>query len=188
MRKLRRYLKKQSGFTEGQKTFQYIAIAEPQGEKHGNSWHLHILLIFEDIAPFIENETITELWSHGITSTHKVFDANGLALYFQAYLSDIKYEDESVGEEESENKTETIEKVVDGVSKQFVKGERLKYYPAGMNLYSSSRGMKKPAVEEMTNAEAMARVADSKLVYRQTYIIGDEDKGNVIDKRYYSKE
>ena len=34
--------------------------------------------------------------------------------------------------------------MVDGISKQFIKGERLKYYPSGMNLYSSSRGMKKP--------------------------------------------
>lgn len=63
--------------TDGQKSFHYITIAEPQGESHGNSWHLHILLIFEDTAPFIDNETIAELWSHGITSTHKVFDGDG---------------------------------------------------------------------------------------------------------------
>lgn len=81
-----------------------------------------------------------------------------------------------------------MEKTVDGVSKQFIKGERLKYYPAGMNLYSSSRGMKKPVVEEMTNAEAMERVGDSELVYRETYAIGDKDKGNLIDKRYYKKK
>lgn len=94
---------------------------------------------------------IAELWGHGITSTHKVFD---------------------------------------GVSKQFIKGERLKFYPAGMNLYSSSRGMKRPVVEELTNKEAMVRVGDAELVYRETYDIGDENCGNFIDKRYYktSKE
>ena len=54
-----------------------------------------------------------------------------------------------------------------------------------MNLYSSSRGMKKPVVEEMTNKEAMARVGDAQLVYRETYSIGADMKGNLVDKRYY---
>ena len=61
-----------------------------------------------------------------------------------------------------------MEKLVDGVTKQFIKDERLKYYPRGMNLYSSSRGMKKPVVEELTNKEVMARVGDAKLVYLET--------------------
>ena len=188
LRKLKRYLAKQIDLTSGQKSFQYITIAEPQGERHGNSWHLHILLIFDDTAPFIANDTISELWSHGITSSHKVFDADGLALYFKVYLSDIEYEDNNVDDEEKTDKPATVEKLVDGVTKQFIKGERLKYYPAGMNLYSSSRGMKKPVVEELTNKEAMARVGDAELVYRETYSIGDDKKGNLVDKRYYKKK
>lgn len=93
LRKFKRHLTKQIDLTFEQQSFNYITIAEPQGESHGNSWHLHILLIFEDTAPFIENDMIAELWSHGITFTHKVFDADGLALYFKVYLSDIEYED-----------------------------------------------------------------------------------------------
>lgn len=135
LRKLKRYLAKQNNLTTGQKLFKYITVAEPQGEQHGNSWHLHIMLIFDDTAPFIENETIAGLWGHGITSTHKVFDGDGLALYFKAHLSDVEYEDEST--ESDKKKPETVEKNVDGVSKQFIKGERLKYYPAGMNLKTS---------------------------------------------------
>lgn len=188
LRKLKRLLAKQIDCTAGQKSFQYITIAEPQGENHGNSWHLHILLIFEDTAPFIENDTIAEIWSHGITFTHKVFDGDGLALYFKVYLSDIEYEDANVDDEEKTNKPASVEKIVDGVSKQFLKGERLKYYPRGMNLYSSSRGIKKPVVEELTNKEAMARVGDAKLVYRETYSIGADKKGNLVDKRYYKKK
>ena len=188
LRKLKRYFAKQIDFTSGQQSFNYITIAEPQGERHGNSWHLHILLIFEDTAPFIANDTISELWSHGITSTHKVFDGDGLALYFKVYLSDIEYEDDNVDDEENTDKPATVEKLVDGVTKQFIKGERLKFYPAGMNLYSSSRSMKKPVVEEMTNKEAMARVGDADLVYRETYSIGDDKKGNLVDKRYYKKK
>lgn len=187
LRRLKRHLAKQANCSVAQKSFQYITIAEPQGESHGNSWHLHILLIFEDEAPFISNEIITELWGHGFTSTHKVFDADGLALYFKAYLSDVEYEDESTDEDDKSEKTITVEKIVDGVSKQFIKGERLKNYPVGMNLYSSSRGMNKPVVEEMTNIEAMERIGYAELVYRETYAIGDKEKGNLIDKRYYKK-
>ena len=185
LRKLRRYLAKQN-LSKGQKSFKYITIAEPQGERHGNSWHLHILLMFDDEAPFISNQSIAELWGHGITSTHEVFDADGLALYFKAYLSDVEYEDEGADEDDSA-KPITVEKMVDGVSKQFIKGERLKYYPAGMNLYSSSRDMKKPVIEEMTNAKAMECIGDAEMVYRETYAIGNKEKCNLIDKRYYKK-
>ena len=37
----------------------------------------------------------------------------------------------------------------------------------------------------MSNGEAMERVKDAKLVYRETYAIGNENCGNFIDKRYY---
>lgn len=186
LRRLKRHLIKQDNCSYGQKSFKYITIAEPQGESHSNTWHLHILLIFDDYAPFISNDKITELWGNGLTSTHNVFDADGLALYFKAYLSDVEYEDEGTDEDDSA-KPVTVEKIVDGVSKQFIKGERLKYYPVGMNLYSSSRGMNKPVVEEMTNVEAMECIGDAELVYRETYSIGYKEKGNLIDKRYYKK-
>lgn len=106
-------------------------------------------------------------------------------MYFKAYLSDVEYEDDRVDLEEDNNEPATVKKIVNGESKQFLKGERLKYYPTGMNLYSSSRGMKKPEVEEMSNGEAMERMKDAKLVYRETYAIGNENCGNFIDKRYY---
>lgn len=91
LRRLKRYLNNQTDLSDGQKTFKRITVAEPQGEKHDNSWHLHILLIFEDVAPFISNDTITGLWGYGMTDTHKVYDADGLALYFKVYLSDVEY-------------------------------------------------------------------------------------------------
>ena len=61
LRRLQRYLNKQTNLSEGQKSFKRITVGEPQGDGHGNSWHLHILLIFEDVAPFIPNKEITEL-------------------------------------------------------------------------------------------------------------------------------
>lgn len=183
LRRLQNFLDKRSDLSDGQKSFKRITVAEPQGENHHNSWHLHILLIFEDNAPFLSNEAIFKLWGHGITDTHKVYDADGLALYFKVYLTDIEYSDETESEEK------VIEKIVDGKSKQFIKGGRLKYYPTGMPLFSSSRGMERPTVERISNQAAMARVADCDMVYRETFMIGSEEtKGNLVDKRYYKKK
>ena len=53
LRRLQQYLNNQSDFLACQKAFKRITVAEPQGEKHNNSWHLHILLIFEDVDTFI---------------------------------------------------------------------------------------------------------------------------------------
>ncbi|WP_147297499.1 hypothetical protein [Lachnotalea glycerini] len=182
LRRLQRYLNNQTELSVGQKVFKRITVAEPQGESHGNSWHLHILLIFEDVAPFISNEVITELWGYGITDTHKVYDADGLALYFKVYLSDVEYV-------EGDETYDVVDKVVDGKSKQFIKGGRLKYYPTGMPLFSASRGMKRPLVEKISHKEAMDRVSDCRLVYRETFLIGEkEKKGNIIDKRFYKKQ
>ena len=38
---------------------------------------------------------ISNLWGYGITDTHKVYDSDGLVLYFKAYLTDIEYLDET---------------------------------------------------------------------------------------------
>lgn len=34
---------------------------------------------------------------YGMTDTHKVYDADTLALYFRAYLSDVEYVDDNAG-------------------------------------------------------------------------------------------
>lgn len=187
-RRLQSYLDKRSDLSDGQKAFKRIAVAEPQGEGHGNSWHLHILLIFEDVAPFIPNEDITELWKNGMTHVQKVYDSDGLALYYKVHLSDMEYEESDEDNLTYSMKSKIVEKTVNGESKKFIKGERLKHYPTGMPLYSASRGMPRPIEERMTNKEAMERVKDCKLVYRETFSIGSEDKnGNLVDKRYYKK-
>ena len=74
---------------------------------------------------------------------------------------------------------------MDGKNKKFIKGGRLRYYPSEIPLFSSSRGMKRPIVEHLTNKGAEERTKDCELVYRETYIIGSEGNGNLIDKRYY---
>ena len=84
LRKLRSYLKKQK-FPESKTDFKFIAVAEPQGENHGNAWHIHLLLIFDSKAPYISNQDISDLWGYGMTDTHKVFDADTL-LYISEHI------------------------------------------------------------------------------------------------------
>ena len=48
---------------------------------------------FEDTAPFISNDVVSNLWGYGITDTHKVYDSDGLALYYKVYRTDIEYSD-----------------------------------------------------------------------------------------------
>ena len=126
-----------------------------------------------------------------MTDTHKVYDASGLALYFKEHLSDMEYEEQEDGSKEEltdSMKSKIVEKTVNNEAKKFIKGERLKHYPTGMPLYSASRGMARPVIEQMTNKEAMKRVKDCKLVYRETFSIGSEEKSwNLVDKRYYRK-
>ena len=208
LRKLRSYLKKQK-LTESKTDFKFIAVAEPQGQTHGNAWHIHLLLIFSSNAPYISNQDITELWGCGMTDTHKVYDADTLALYFRAYLSDVEYVDDDKSDDSadiyfdilSEYEREQLEKAKDGtsnasivtknvggVNKKFIKGERLKYYPTGMPLYSCSRGMNRPTVERVVNKDVKDKLKNYYLSFRQSFIIGDKDKGNIVDKRYYQKK
>ncbi len=208
LRKLRSYLRKQK-LPESKSDFKFIAVAEPQGENHDNSWHIHLLLIFDSKAPFVSNQDIADLWGYGITDTHKVYDADTLALYFRAYLSDVEYVDDNNSDDSaeisidilSEYEREQLEKAKDGVSnanivtknvggvnKKFIKGERLKYYPTGMPLYSCSRGMKRPTVERVVNKDIKVKLKNYYMSFRQSFIIGDKDKGNIVDKRYFQKK
>ncbi len=208
LRKLRSYLKKQK-LPESKSDFKFIAVAEPQGENHGNAWHIHLILIFDSKAPYISNQDIADIWGYGMTDTHKVFDADTLALYFRAYLSDVEYVDDNNSDDSadisfdilSEYEREQLEKSKEGVSnadivtknvggvnKKFIKGERLKYYPTGMPLYSCSRGMKRPTVEYLSNKDIKDKLKNYYLSFRQSFIIGDKEKGNIVDKRYYQRK
>ena len=79
LRKLRSYLERQK-----LPDFKFIAVAESQGENHGNAWHIHLLLIFDGKAPFISNQVIANMWGYGITDTQKVYDADTLMITMDA--------------------------------------------------------------------------------------------------------
>lgn len=139
---------------------EYIAVAEPQGR---GAWHMHVVWIFPNTAPFIANNEVLEpLWGHGFTKIKAVHGVDNIGAYFSAYLADmpledfkkaeiggkypIKYIDMSEGEETAQEGTEDKRKA-------FVKGARLTLYPAGMNIYRCSRGILQPTVTTMSNAQ-----------------------------------
>lgn len=55
-------------------------------------------------------EKMAGLWGYGMTDTHKVNDADGLALYFKAYLSDVEF---IVEEGEDVSGVKSVKKMVD---------------------------------------------------------------------------
>ena len=118
MKKLRRHY----GHVE------YISVLEPQ--KRG-AWHIHALFKSEsDEYFYIASKHLEKLWGKGFVKVKKLRQSDNIAAYVTAYLTDLKVEDDGKS------------------SKKIEKGARLYLYPAGMNFYRASRGIKKP--EEFT--------------------------------------
>lgn len=162
--------------------FEYIAVAEPQGERADNRWHIHLILIFDDKAPYIKNDDFAKIWANGFTKIESLKGSriHNLASYLTAYLSDVPIDasDEALSERGKG-------------SKAVIKGARLMLYPPGMNLYRTSRGIKRPTVETMKRYEAEERLEGAKLIARKAIAIeepnesGQENLCQVLAYHYY---
>lgn len=167
---------------------EYIAAAEPQGR---GAWHLHVLLLFPENAPFIPNAHIAKLWGHGFTKTKSLKGVDNPGLYLTAYLGDMELTEAvmsgttrgKLGEVEAED--EQGHKV----KKAVIKGARLHLYPSGFNLYRCSRGVKRPEVLHMTEGEAQQIIGAAPLTYEKTIAVVDEagETRNIINYRQYNK-
>lgn len=180
---------------------EYIAVAEPQGR---GAWHMHLLIIWDGPAPYLHNDTVfSPLWGHGWTSIKAVKrNVDNFGAYFSAYLADMPVGDLDKMTPDEKNKAlihglEISEKTVTEngkkVRKRIIKGGRLHMYPSGMNLYRSSRGLKKPRIEWMDSADAKKKVQEATCTFRRGYEIklvddesGKEETANVIIKEYYN--
>lgn len=69
---------------------EYIVACEPQGR---GAWHMHCIIIFDDIAPFIPNSEISNLWRQGFTKTTNLDNIDNIGAYLTAYLGDIEYDE-----------------------------------------------------------------------------------------------
>ena len=135
MKKLRRYYGR----------VEYISVLEPQ--KRG-AWHIHALFKSESHDKFyIPSEHLEKLWGNGFVKVKKLKNSDNVAAYVTAYLTDL--------EVESDDKS----------SKKIEKGARLYLYPAGMNFYRASRGIKKPQEFTATKEEVFEFYNISNSVY-----------------------
>lgn len=168
---------------------EYIIACEPQAR---GAWHIHLLLGFDKIAPFIPNATIEELWGNGFTKTTQLDNIDNVGAYLTAYLGDMELTEENVsilvksGLELTKNDIKEVSEI-DGIKlkepKSFIKGGRLYMYPPKFNLYRASRGMKKPKVEKMPYYDAKKKVGSLKPTY--TSCINITDTNNNFSNQYY---
>ena len=96
--------------------FEYIYVKEKQAR---GAWHVHMILFFDDVAPWMDNEDVRKLWGHGFVNVQGFRDdINNLGNYLCAYLTD--------GGRNSK------------------KGVRLDNYESGIRLFNCSKGVKRP--------------------------------------------
>lgn len=182
--------------SQGYSKPEYITVQEPQGR---GAWHIHAFFIFPHKAPFIDNNSVMwKLWGHGFTSTKQLHDCDNAGAYFSAYLADMpldEYVQLDAAERDSDfSGSSVVEKeFVDADDqrkmKKFVKGGRLGLYPAGMQIYRKSKGIKEPEVEQMTLKEAKKKVSAATLTFSSSYEVVDDDGNvhNAISKSYYNR-
>ena len=161
---------------------EYISIVEPQGR---GAWHLHELWIYPNKAPFLPNKDIAELWQQGFVTVKKMDDIDNVGAYLTAYLCDVPIEEydgpiSNIEIKTAECKNENGEEI----QKKFVKGARLNLYPAGMNFYRSSRGIKRPIVQWTSKEEAKEKVKGATLTYSKTIRLMSDDESFSNDLKY----
>lgn len=162
---------------------EYIVVAEPQLR---GAWHLHLLYIWNHVAPFIENSVLANIWGHGFVKiTALTGDIDNIGAYLTAYLTDLEVDTSKCSNFDKLDNVKVVE--VEGKTKAFAKGARLIFYPAKMNIYRTSRGIKQPCIEYLSYLEAQKKVSSVKLTFSTAIKIIDTDNNfdNIILKQYY---
>lgn len=173
---------------------EYITACEPQAR---GAWHMHLILIFDKVAPFIPNATIENLWDKGFTKTTKLDDIDNIGAYLTAYLGDMEFTEENIQELEKQclNVSQMALKQVNEIEgikleepKSFIKGGRLYMYPPKFNLYRISRGIKKPIKEYLSYHVAKEKAGLRLPTYSKGIRISDTEKNfdNMIIYEYYN--
>lgn len=167
-------------------TFEYIAMMEPQGR---GAWHVHLLLLFPNVAPFISNADLAQTWGHGFVKINALDNVDNVGAYLTAYLADMTLEDAQKDERAFQAVESSEMKCVGGQSKAVLKGARLAMYPAGFNMIRHSRGCKEPEETYMTFEEAEKKTSGATEVFSSTSKLTDSENDfeTVIYKAQYNK-
>lgn len=168
---------------------EYIVMMEPQGR---GAWHAHLLYIWQDMkAPFIPNEDFRELWGHGFVRIKKLDNVDNVGAYLTAYLGDMEITDLDVSQAVGKNCkiVETEDDNGNKVKKAIVKGARLDLYPSNFNMIRTSRGVKRPTEEMMSQEEANKKVSAATKTFESAIKLVDSDNDfeTVIIREQYNK-
>lgn len=189
-----RRLRKELGF------YEYIASMEPQGR---GAWHCHVILIFENMVPYIPNDVVWRCWSpkgfkarlkdgkgYDYVVTKKLDDVDNVGAYLTAYLGDMEYGDfsDNLDGINFNRSYEIKELEIDGKSKRYIKGGRLHLYPSKFNIYRCSTGIKKPIVYYDTERNAQKKVSAGTLTFQKSVQLSEQTTNfsKVLDYRYYN--
>ena len=138
--------------------YEYIVTIEAQNR---GALHLHCILLFENSAPFIDNDKLCELWGQGFTSVKALKGTpDNLGKYLTAYLTNLPIDNDREIPPDLLGGDISVTNI-DGENKRVIKGARLKLLPAGIRLYRYSRGIKKPISKIVTYEEAEKELKNS---------------------------
>lgn len=171
---------------------EYINVVEPQGR---GAWHCHILLKFPGVKKiYIPNKDIAEMWGQGFVKVKALRkDIDNIGAYLSAYLGDIELKDDDIteliydGAIKVGQAIEVKEVEINGVTKKFIKGGRLHYYPSGMNIYRASRGIKKPEVIYMSYENARKKVGPKLEPTYTSHTFIQDDTGIIVNEIAYEQ-
>lgn len=162
----------------------YINVVEPQER---GAWHCHILFRFNDLEKiYIPNDKIREIWGNGFVTVKSLKNIDNIGAYLSAYLADIELNKDTDVDviNKALNEEHRTVKNIDG--KRYIKGGRLHLYPSGMNLYRTSRGIKKPERVKMKYKDIKKVVGCAEPHYSRTYKIDINDFNNIISYEQYN--
>lgn len=173
--------------------YEYITAVEPQGR---GAWHMHVLMIFNDNAPYMDNSIVSRCWGQGFVNVNSLKDIDNVGAYLTAYLGDVELTDENMSDlidgdiNDTDNlKTYEFEDENGNKNKKrYIKGARLKMYPKGFHIFRWSRGIKKPDISLMDYKTAKEKVHSAKQTFSKTLILDDVSRNfkNILRYEYYN--
>lgn len=175
------------------KDIRILTFCEPQGNR---SWHAHIIVVFNQKAPYMPNEHIAKLWGQGFVRVERIKDeVDNIGAYLTAYLCDVDVDEFSKEFPNVDiNKFAEIKEVdietEDGqkIKKRYVKGARLHYYPPYFNPFRCTRNCFKPTVSNVSYKMAKEKASAGTLTFTKTVQLKDTEKDfeNTIQTEYYN--
>lgn len=141
--------------------FDYVCVVEPHGS---GAWHIHVMLKTDQPSLYIPDADIRRIWQYkGVTSTQRLKSddvGNYYCSYFTGLIEGAEHskEEQEFLEIEPDTGSDILETELEleaelastgGLSKKYIKGARLDFYPSHFKFYRCSVGIAKPeAVEE----------------------------------------